>query len=248
MRVLIVDDNRLLVEGLTNLLTAHGFEVVGTAPDGAAAVAQTQRHHPELVLMDIRMPRCDGLTATRLIKARMPETRIVMLTTSAEDDDLFEAVRSGACGYLLKNVSGDELIASLAALGDGVPPLSPGLARRVLEEFARRAVAAGRVAPTSGVDAADRPDDRAAPAPAPAGADDGMRRELTEREIEVLGLVAAGRTYKEVAAELGMSERTVRYHMAEIMDRLHLEHRSQVLAWAGQAGLLGHGRPGATTR
>lgn len=214
MRVLIVDDNRLLVEGLTNLLAAHGFEVAGTAADGEEAVSQAQKHRPDLVLMDIRMPRCDGLTATRLIKARMPETRVVMLTTSAEDDDLFEAVRSGACGYLLKSATGDEFAASLAGLEQGTPPFSPGLAEKILREFARRSVGAGEPH---------------------ASAASGS--ELTARQTEVLRAVASGLTYKEVGAKLGLSERTVRYHMAEIMDALHLAHRSEVIAYAGRIGL-----------
>ena len=214
MRVLIVDDNRLLVEGLTNLLEAHGFEVVATAANGEEAVARTQRHHPDLVLMDIRMPHCDGLAATRLIKARMPEVRVVMLTTSAEDDDLFESIRSGACGYLLKSMSGEEFAASLAALEQGTPPFSPGLAEKILREFARRAAEGGA---------------------AYAGQAPGA--ELTARQTEVLRGVAAGLTYKEVGASLGLSERTVRYHMAEIMNALHLAHRSQVIAYAGRMGL-----------
>jgi two-component system NarL family response regulator len=214
MRVLIVDDHRLVVEGLTNLLAAHGFEVVATAADGEEAVAQTQRHRPDLVLMDIRMPRCDGLAATRLIKARMPEVRIVMLTTSAEDDDLFESIRSGACGYLLKSMGGDEFAASLAALERGVPPFSPGLAEKILREFARLSLGGGK---------------------AHAGETPGTG--LTARQTEVLRAVASGLTYKEVGARLNLSERTVRYHMAEIMNALHLVHRSQVIAYAGRMGL-----------
>jgi two-component system NarL family response regulator len=103
MRVLIVDDHALLVEGLYNLLSSRGFDVVGTAGDGQEGVEQALRLEPDLVLMDIRMPRCDGLTATRLIKAQRPDMKIVVLTTSAEDEDLFEAVKSGACGYLLNS-------------------------------------------------------------------------------------------------------------------------------------------------
>lgn len=240
MRVLLADDHRLLLEGLSNLLAAHGFEVVATAADGFEALAMARRHAPDLVLMDVRMPRCDGLSATRLIKAEMPDVRIVMLTTSSEDADLFEAIRSGACGYLLKSVSGDQLIASLVALEDGVPPLSPGFAQKVLQEFARRAARTGDPAPSPALEPPGSFGD-VSPTARP-GPDDEPRRDLTERETQVLELVAAGQTYKEVANELGMSERTVRYHMAEIMDRLHLEHRSQVLAWAGQAGLLGRRR------
>lgn len=214
MRVLIVDDHRLVVEGLTNLLTAHGFDIVATAADGEEALAKARRHRPDLVLMDIRMPRCDGLKATRLIKAQMPEVRVVMLTTSAEDEDLFEAIRGGACGYLLKSMSGEEFAASLAALEQGVPPFSPGLAEKIMREFAR--LSAG---------------------PAKARAGDVPEAELTARQTEVLRAVASGLTYKEVGARLNVSERTVRYHMSEIMNALHLVHRSEVIAYAGRMGL-----------
>jgi DNA-binding NarL/FixJ family response regulator len=219
MRVLLADDHRLLVEGLSNLLTAHGIEVVGTASDGVEAVAQARALHPDLILMDIRMPRCDGLAATRLIKAQMPESKIVMLTTSAEDQDLFESVKSGACGYLLKSVSGECFIEALHGLEQGVPPFSPGLAARILSEFARQA--------------AQRDEVKSHEGDAPAGEKAG----LTARQTDVLRLIAGGLTYKEVGAQLGMSERTVRYHMAEIMQRLHLENRSQVIAYAGRMGL-----------
>lgn len=242
MRILVADDNRLLVEGLTNLLSAHGFEVVAVASDGMEALARARVHRPDVVLMDVRMPRCDGIAATRLIKAEMPEMRIVMLTTSTDDADLFEGVRSGACGYLLKSVSGDELVESLAGLEKGIPPLSPGLAARLLQEFARRSKGAGGPADLKRArgrgDGGSAAGTAAAVGRAPSGGPGHAG--LTERQAEVLGLVAAGHTYKEVAAQLGLSERTIRYHMAEIMDRLHLEHRSQVLAYAGEAGLLGH--------
>jgi DNA-binding NarL/FixJ family response regulator len=221
MRVLLVDDHNLMVEGLTNLLTAHGIEVVGAAGDGLEALAAAQQCHPDLILMDIRMPRCDGLAATRLIKAQMPKLRIVMLTTSAEDDDLFEAIKSGACGYLLKSMSGHHFTQALLGLEQGAPPFSPGLAAKILHEFARLA----------GEQSAPEADAKAAPPAREAGV------ELTERQIDVLKAVAAGLTYKEVGAKLFLSERTVRYHMAEIMDRLHLEHRSQAIAYAGQMGL-----------
>ncbi|MHB1132695.1 MAG: response regulator transcription factor [Chloroflexota bacterium] len=220
MRVLVVDDHRLLVEGLVNLLVAHGHEVVGTAADGDEALARAVRLRPDLVLMDLRMPGRDGLSATRLITARLPEIKVVVLTTSADEDDLFEAVRSGACGYLLKSTSGEEFAASLAGLAQGVPPFSPGLATKVLQEFARQAGAAAR-----------------------ATAETETSEGLTERQTEVLRAVAGGLTYKEVGSKLALSERTVRYHMAEIMARLHLEHRSQVLAYAGRAGLTGEEPP-----
>jgi DNA-binding NarL/FixJ family response regulator len=235
MRILLVDDNRLLLEGLTSLLTAHGLEVVADAADGFEAVARARVHRPDVVLMDVRMPRCDGIAATRLIKAEMPDIRIVMLTTSDDDEDLFEAIRSGACGYLQKNVSGDELIESLAGLEQGVPPLSPGLAAKVLQEFARRSAGPSRLPDRrlGGEDPGSTPRSPQVVAGGRAG-----RAVLTQRQEEVLRLVATGHTYKEVAVELGLSERTIRYHMAEIMDRLHVEHRSQVLAYAGEIGLV----------
>jgi two-component system NarL family response regulator len=214
MRVLIADDHPLLVDGLCSLLEAHGMEVVGTVGDGQAAVAEALRLEPDLVLMDIRMPICDGLTATRLIKAQRPDMRIVMITTSAEDQDLFEAVKSGACGYLLKTTRGPAFIEALRGLEQGTPPFSPGLAERLLREFARVEE-----------DAATR------------GHGDPERGRLTERQMEVLRLVSAGLTYKEIGARLCLSEVTIRYHMSEIMHLLHLENRSQVIAYAAQHGL-----------
>ncbi len=226
MRVLLADDHRLVVEGLSNLLAAHGIEVLGIASDGLEAVAMAQRLSPDLILMDIRMPRCDGLSATRQIKARLPQIQIVMLTTSAEDQDLFEAVKSGACGYLLKSVSGNAFIEALRGLEQGVPPFSPGLAARLLTEFAKLSHAEDEpVRPA--VPAAKE----TAPGELPAtGA-------LTERQVEVLRLIADGLTYKEVGQRLYLSERTVRFHMAEIIARLHLQNRSQVLAYAGKLEL-----------
>lgn len=221
MRVLLADDHRLLVEGLSNLLAAHGFTVAGVATDGNEAVALARTLEPDLILMDLRMPICDGLTATRLIKAQQPAIQIVILTTSAEERDLFVAIQSGACGYLLKSISGKAFVDALHGLEEGVPPFSPGLAARLLDEFAR-------IASQPPSDSA--PDNAAATAPASA--------ELTLRQTEVLRLVSSGLTYKEVGQQLAVSERTVRYHMAEIMDRLHLEHRSQVIAYAGKLGIV----------
>jgi DNA-binding NarL/FixJ family response regulator len=218
LRVLLVDDSRLLLEGLTNLLAAHSIEVLGTASDGLEAVKLAQTLHPDLILMDIRMPGMNGLEAARRIKARQSEIKIVMLTTSADETDLFESIKSGATGYLIKSMSGDDFIQALRGLEQGVPPFSPGLAVRLLREFARLAES--------------EESEKAAEA--------GQEREqnqLTKRQMEVLRLVASGLTYKEVGSQLALSERTVRYHMAEIMDRLHLEHRSQVIAYAGKLDL-----------
>lgn len=219
MNVLLVDDHRLLLEGLSNLLEAHGIHVTGMAHDGLEAIALAQAQRPDVILMDIRMPRCDGLEATRRIMAAMPETRIVILTTSNEDSDLFEAVKSGACGYLLKSMDAEELVTSLEQAQHGIPPFSPGLAARLMDEFARLAKETAAAAPR---------EQREAPPP-----------ELTPRQREVLELVAQGLSYKEVGSRLHLSPRTVKYHMAEIMTQLHFEHRAQVLTYAGRIGLLG---------
>jgi DNA-binding NarL/FixJ family response regulator len=218
MKVLLVDDHRLLLEGLTNLLQAHDIEVAGTAVDGLEAVAQTKALQPDVILMDIRMPRCDGLEATRRIKAAMPEAKVVILTTSTEDSDLFEAVKSGACGYLLKSMDADELVTSLEQAQEGIPPFSPGLAVRLLDEFSRLA--------------GNRMD-----SPLSTAGEEAQLKQLTPRQREVLMLVAQGLSYKEVGTQLSLSPRTIKYHMAEIIEKLHLEHRAQVLAYAGRLGL-----------
>lgn len=217
MNVLLVDDHKLLLEGLTNLLEAHGIQVAGTACDGWQALALARTLRPDVILMDIRMPRCDGLEATRRIMAEMPEARIVMLTTSEEEQDLFEAVKAGAFGYLLKSMDADELVECLEQVHQRIPPFSPGLAARLLHEFARTAAPSGT------------PQAAAAESMGPAS--------LTVRQREVLTLVAQGLAYKEVGLRLGLTARTIKYHMSEIMARLHLDNRAQVLAYAGRAGL-----------
>jgi DNA-binding NarL/FixJ family response regulator len=224
MRVLLADDHGLFVEGLTNLLRAGGHTVVGAARDGLEALQLARALHPDAILMDIRMPGLDGLSATRLIQAELPEIKIVMLTTSGQDADLFEAIRCGASGYLLKNLEPNQLFDYLAGLERGEAPLSRELSASVLREFARQA---GELETRA---AAGLP-----------GAPPGP--ELTPREHEVLTLVAQGLTYKEVGAALSLSENTVKYHMGEILRRLHLNNREQVVAYALRSGLArGKGR------
>ena len=221
MKVLLVDDNRLMLEGLQNLLEAHNIEVAGVAFNGLESIELARERKPDVILMDIRMPRCDGLTATRLIKSEMPEVKIIVLTTSTEDDDLFEAIKSGAYGYLLKSIDTDELIEALNQVQQGTPPFSPGLAAKLLDEFKRSGNSKEQIPPKS--------------SEKKTGAASGSR--LNARQIEVLRLVADGLSYKEVGVRLFLSERTIKYHMAEIMNRLHLENRAQVLAFAGRMGL-----------
>jgi len=224
MKVLLVDDNRLMLEGLQNLLEVHNIEVAGLATNGQEAVDMTRQLKPDVILMDIRMPHCDGLTATRLIKAEMPEARIIILTTSTEDQDLFEAVKSGACGYLLKSMDSDELVEALEQVQQGTPPFSPGLAAKLLGEFAR----------------ISNPAPEISPAKREVNTNITPNSELNERQIDVLKLVSEGLSYKEVGSRLNLSPRTIKYHMAEIMDRLHLDNRAQVLSYAGRMGLKGH--------
>lgn len=231
MRVLIADDHPLFVDGVCSLLEAHGIDVAATVGDGQAAVAEALRLEPDLVLMDLSMPVCDGLAATRLIKAQRPEMKIVVLTTSAEDEDLFEAIKSGACGYLLKITAAPAFIEALHGLEQGVPPFSPGLAERLLREFARLAEAGSQ----ENGETRTREDGETVSASPPIRNSPPVR--LTERQTDVLRLVSAGLTYKEVGAALALSEVTVRYHMGEIMRLLHLENRSQVIAYAGEHGL-----------
>jgi two-component system NarL family response regulator len=201
------------------MLEAHGIEVVGVASDGRQSIGLARELKPDVILMDIRMPSCDGLTATRAIKAEMPDARIIILTTSNEDGDLFEAIKSGACGYLLKSIDTDELVAAIDQARQGAPPFSPGLAAKLLKEFAR----IGRSREQSPAETVEE---------APRG-------ELKPRQIEILRLLAEGLSYKEVGARLFLSPRTIKYHMAEIMNRLHLENRAQVLAFAGRMDLTG---------
>jgi DNA-binding NarL/FixJ family response regulator len=206
------DDHALFRAGVTSLLLAAGHEVVGEAGDGIEALERTRELHPDLVLMDIAMPRCGGLEATRLIKAEMPETKIVIVTVSQDDADLFEAVKSGAEGYLLKDMSNEEFERTLQGIAEGEAPLSQGLAAKILEEF-------GRVSRGDGSQGTDRD-------------------ALTDREQEVLRLVTDGKLNREIAEELFIAESTVNFHMKNILSKLHLRNRAEAVAYALRSGLV----------
>ena len=212
MRVLLADDHALFRAGITSLLRAWGMQVVGQTGNGFEALEQARRLRPELILMDITMPDCSGLEATRLIKAEMPDIKIVMVTVSDDDEDLFEAIKSGAEGYLLKNMSEDELSRTLTSVASGEAALSHGLATKILDEFAR----ISREGPAK-ENGADTP---------------------TRREREVLQLVAAGATNREIAAALFVTENTVNFHMKNILAKLHLKNRTQAAAYALRRGLV----------
>lgn len=220
MKVLLVDDHPLFMEGLQNLLTARAIEVVGTAQDGLQALTQARLLHPDVVLMDIHMPRCDGLEATRLIKREMPEVQIVMLTVSAEDRDLFEAIKGGASGYLLKSLNAEQFFELLFGLARGEAPMTRDLAAKILTEFAHQARSS--TSPVASEEATDR---------------------LTERQMEVLQRIAQGQTNQEIADALFITERTVKYHMREILQKLHLRNRIQAVAYAVRRGLISEERP-----
>lgn len=214
MRILIADDHALFRDGLRSLLEAHGDDVVAEAGDGEEAVVLARLHRPDIVLMDLFMPNTDGLTATRLISAELPGVRVVVLTASEDDADLFEAVKSGAQGFLPKDLDARRLFSFLDGVMRDEPALTPGLARKVLGEFAR---------------------DRAEPETPPESV-------LTGREHEVLQLLTEGVTSnRELADRLFVSENTVKYHLRNILDKLHLNNRAQVVAYALRHGLIDSG-------
>lgn len=231
MKVMLVDDHPLFLEGVKNLLETYGIEVAGTAGSGGQAVERARTLKPDVILLDVEMPGGSGLDAIRPIKKEMPEVKIVMLTSFDDDENLFEAVKRGASGYLLKNLNAEELMALLHTLEQGEAPLSPGLAARLLAEFARQAAvnemeaASGRGADTGREAAASRK--------VAAGRKEAEDM-LTPRQAEVLGLVAKGMSYKEVGAALNLSERTVKYHMERILELLRLENKAQAIAYAAR--------------
>lgn len=215
LKVLLVDDHPLFLEGLQNLLQARQVDVVGTATDGKDALYKVRELDPDVVLMDIHMPICDGLEATRLIKAERSEVKIVMLTMSADDEHLFEAIKSGASGYLLKSLEADRFYEFLVGLERGEAAMSRDLAAKVLAEFANQSQR---------------------PQTPPEEETDSCN--LTARQLEVLQLAATGQTNKEIARNLFITERTVKYHMREILQKLHLRNRAQVVAFAMRTGLI----------
>jgi DNA-binding NarL/FixJ family response regulator len=207
IRVLLVDDHALFRKGLANLLrAAPDFEVAGEAADGLEAIAQAPLLQPDVILMDVRMPRVSGLEATRQILSAHPQTKILMLSMLEDEDAVFEAVKSGAQGYLLKTADPEELFEALRGLLRGEAPLSGGLAVKLLREFARLA------------------HEPAVPAP--------PRTVLSQREKAVLALVADGKSNKEIAAALAVAENTVKNCVKTILEKLHLENRVQAAVFA----------------
>jgi DNA-binding NarL/FixJ family response regulator len=220
IRVLIVDDHALYRRGLLTVLeTEEGIEVVGEAADGIEAVDQAEETLPDVIVMDVGMPKRGGIEACRVIKQRVPSARILMLTSSDDEANLFEAVRAGANGYLLKDVPPEEVAAGIRGVHHGQSLLSPMMASKLLTEFAQISQRDTVPAPTPGLE---------------------LPR-LTERELEILRLVARGRLNREIAAELYIAENTVRNHIRNILDKLQMHSRMEAAMYAVRQRLIDPG-------
>ncbi len=213
IRVLIADDHALFRRGLRTVLELDGdIQVVAEADDGRQAVTSTEENLPDVVLMDVKMPKLDGIEACRAIKAGVPSTRIIMLTMSDDEQDLFEAIRAGANGYVLKDVPGEEIATGVRAAHQGQSLISPAMAAKLLSEFA----------------AMPRPEEHLP---------GGLPR-LTEREREVLRLVARGKGNREIGKELFISENTVKNHVRNILEKLQLHSRMEAAMFAVRQRLI----------
>jgi DNA-binding NarL/FixJ family response regulator len=215
LRLLLVDDQSLFREALRTLLSLQpDFEIVAEAENGERAIALAKAHRPDVVLMDLRMPVMGGVEATRRLLQAVPTARVVVLTTFDEDEEVFEALRAGASGYLLKACSADKLCESVRAAAKGASVLEPSVAARMMAEVNRAATREGRKA-------------------LPALADP-----LTDRETAVLRLLSAGRSNKEIGSELGITEGTVKNHMTNILGKLGVLDRTQAALRARELGLI----------
>jgi DNA-binding NarL/FixJ family response regulator len=216
-RVMLVDDQALVRAGFRMILEAQpDLEIAAEAGNGVEAVQLAREHRPDLVLMDIRMPQMDGIEATRLLLAEQPDVRVLVLTTFDLDEHVYDALRAGASGFLLKDVGRDELVSAVRVVARGDALLAPSVTRRLLADFAR-------VRPTA------RPS-----APAPVDV-------LTGREQETLALLARGRSNAEIAAELVVSEHTVKTHVGNVLMKLGLRDRIHAVIWAYENGVVAPG-------
>ena len=214
VRVLVVDDQAMVRAGLRMLLEHEDdLDVVGEAADGREAVAQARRHRPDVILMDIRMPVMDGLEATRRILEEHDGVRVLVLTTFGLDEYVFEALRIGASGFVLKDERPEQLLAAVRIVAGGEALLSPSVTRQVIGHFARSGVR-----------------------PRPREVD-----ELTERELDVLRLISRGLSNAEIGSELFISETTVKTHVTRVLQKLGLRDRAQAIVMAYQTGLFEHG-------
>ncbi len=213
IRVLVVDDHLLFRRGvLAALASRPHIQVVGEAGDGCEAVELARQTQPDVILMDIAMPVCNGLEATRQIKRELPRIKIIMLTVSEEDEALFEAIRAGAEGYLLKDLKVNQLFEAIDAVVRGEAPLSGAIAAKILRELRH-----------------------SSPAPSPSSE---LTEAISDRELEILTLVGLGLSNKEIAERLYISESTVKNHLRSILEQLPLRNRAQAAAYAARIGLV----------
>jgi len=208
IRILIVDDHTIVRDGLQALINAEpGMQVIGVGADGDEAIEKARALQPDVILLDLIMPRKDGIQATAEIKKENPAARILILTSFAEDHQVFSAIKAGAIGYLMKDTSSDDLIQAIRDVYQNKPALQPAIARKLMRDIQN-----------------------------PSGQAQAESA-LTEREIEILQMVAQGRTNQQIADELFLSERTVRTHITNILAKLHLENRTQAALYALRAGI-----------
>jgi len=212
LRVLLVDDHDLFRTGLRNLLEEQGVNVVGEAENGETAIRLASDLAPDVVIMDLNMPGAGGVETTRRLSSLAPLSRVVVLTISADDDDVMNAVMAGACGYLLKDSSIQELIAGIRAASEGESLISPQIAAKVLQRLR---------AQSKDVDAAET-----------------IRAELSDRELQVLKLIANGKDNAQIARELFISPKTVKNHISNILMKLQIENRIQAAVYAVRSGIV----------
>ena len=211
IRVMVVDDHPMWREAVARDLTEAGYDVVATLADGAAALRVVGPTRPDVVVLDLQLPGISGVEVTQGLRAIHPAARVLVLSASGEQQDVLDAVKAGATGYLLKSAAREEFLDAVRRTADGDPVFTPGLAALVLGEFRRMATAPGR-------DGAKTP-------------------ALTERETEILRMVATGLSYKQIAGRLGLSHRTVQNHVQNTLSKLHLHNRVELVRYAIEHGL-----------